>query len=395
LPQHRYEKANIQTFLVGELQEAEYNARKITGDAYTALKKSLTEFGLITHPVVNMVDGSPRIVGGHQRVKALMDAGVEKVDCVVVDLDETQEKTANFTLNNKAIQGKFIPEMTQSVLDTIQELCEGSFQSYADNLRLTEVLPQKLTKQMDADAQTNHIIAGQTSDHYEESPMPDPPISEIGKTYSLGNHQIYCGEREPTEDLRLFGSLGAQMTMTSFEDIGGREHVATLSHILQNTLGAVYIVVPWDAAVAYTKAFEEAGGVCETHIVTYAPMLGDNMDGSSYLIIYGSEMDTNRTLYTTGNRTNLWSLHRTPPTDDLPVELIVKALLNGSQEGDVVLDPHLCKGAVLIAGEKTGRSVVGYVGKPSMCDLIRKRWAEFVFGHDCDWQQHAGEKIIK
>ena len=387
-----YQKANIQTFLVGELQEAEYNARKITGEAYKALKKSLSEFGLIAHPVVNLVDGVPRIVGGHQRVKALMDAGVEKVDCVVVELNEAEEKTANFALNNRAIQGQFIPELTQVVLDQIEALSEDSYQSYADNLRLNEVLPPRIIKKLEKDVQSNQIHAGQTSDHYKASPMPDPPVSEIGKTYRLGEHQVYCGERTTTDDLRPFGFFGAKMTLTSFARAGGREYAHAIPHILQNTLGAVYIVVPWDSAVAYIKAFEEGGGDTESPIIAYSPSAVRVQGEGAYMILFGGEASTERRLYGASTQSNLWTLHRTPPEDDLPVELAVKCLLNGSQERDIVLDPCLGKGSVIVAAEKTGRTVVGYVSRPAMCDQIRKRWAEFVLGEGCDWQSHTGDK---
>jgi len=44
------------------------------------------------------------IVGGHQRLKVLLDMGMREVDCVVVDLDEAKEKALNLALNK--IQGE-------------------------------------------------------------------------------------------------------------------------------------------------------------------------------------------------------------------------------------------------------------------------------------------------
>ncbi len=39
------------------------------------------------------------MVGGHQRLKVLMDMGVTEVECVVVELNEEREKALNIALN--------------------------------------------------------------------------------------------------------------------------------------------------------------------------------------------------------------------------------------------------------------------------------------------------------
>lgn len=39
------------------------------------------------------------MVGGHQRLKVLMDLGYTDVDCVVVELTEENEKALNIALN--------------------------------------------------------------------------------------------------------------------------------------------------------------------------------------------------------------------------------------------------------------------------------------------------------
>ena len=43
------------------------------------------------------------VVGGHQRLKVLLDMGQTEIDCVVVDLDLPHEKALNIALNK--IQG--------------------------------------------------------------------------------------------------------------------------------------------------------------------------------------------------------------------------------------------------------------------------------------------------
>lgn len=39
------------------------------------------------------------VVGGHQRLKVLLDMGETEIDCVVVDLEPEKEKASNLALN--------------------------------------------------------------------------------------------------------------------------------------------------------------------------------------------------------------------------------------------------------------------------------------------------------
>ncbi len=40
-----------------------------------------------------------RVVGGHQRLKVLIDMDITEVECVVVEMDESKEKALNVALN--------------------------------------------------------------------------------------------------------------------------------------------------------------------------------------------------------------------------------------------------------------------------------------------------------
>ena len=75
-----------------DLLPAEYNPRKDLkpGDLeYEKLKRSIEQFGYVEPVIWNKATG--RVVGGHQRLKVLMDMGITEVDCVVVDMPEDKE----------------------------------------------------------------------------------------------------------------------------------------------------------------------------------------------------------------------------------------------------------------------------------------------------------------
>lgn len=96
---------NIQKKKVNELKAAEYNPREITEADFEQLKQSIQEFDYIEPVIWNKQLN--RIVGGHMRVRALLDLGrgAEEIDVVVVDLPEDKERELNIRLN--ANQGKW------------------------------------------------------------------------------------------------------------------------------------------------------------------------------------------------------------------------------------------------------------------------------------------------
>jgi len=91
---------NIEKIGADLLQPAKYNPRKDLkpGDAeYEKIKRSIEEFGYVEPVIWNKTTGN--VVGGHQRLKVLLELGQSEVDCVVVELDEQREKALNVALN--------------------------------------------------------------------------------------------------------------------------------------------------------------------------------------------------------------------------------------------------------------------------------------------------------
>lgn len=120
---------------VAELAPADYNPRKISARAADGLRASLARFGELGGIVWN--ERTRRLVGGHQRVKALLALGVEEVDVRVVDLPTAEEKALNVTLNNPAISGEFDFEVLDVVLDDIRADLPNAF----EELHLEDIRP--------------------------------------------------------------------------------------------------------------------------------------------------------------------------------------------------------------------------------------------------------------
>lgn len=105
----------IETRKLKDLTPAPYNPRAISDIALAGLKASIKRFGIVEPVILNTRTGN--VVGGHQRIKALLDLGETETDVVIVDLPESEEQALNITLNNPEIAGTFT--------DSLQDLLSG------------------------------------------------------------------------------------------------------------------------------------------------------------------------------------------------------------------------------------------------------------------------------
>ena len=109
-------------------------------------------------------------------------------------------------------------------------------------------------------------------------------------------------------------------------------------------------------------------------------------------ILYGWKKKGTHKFFGNGKfKTSVWDIPK-PMKSDLhptmkPVELVKNAMLDGTQEGMIVLDAFGGSGTTMIACEQLGRKCRMMELDPHYCDVIRRRWAEFVHGEGCDWEQ--------
>lgn len=111
----------IRTLKATQLKPADYNPRRDLQpeDAeYQKLRRSIEEFGYVEPIIWNERTG--RVVGGHQRLKVLLEKGAEEIEAVVVDLDEKDEKILNVLLNK--VKGRWD---IGKLADLLQELDEA------------------------------------------------------------------------------------------------------------------------------------------------------------------------------------------------------------------------------------------------------------------------------
>jgi ParB-like chromosome segregation protein Spo0J len=124
----------IKTFKIDKLVASPENPRAITPAALAGLTKSIERFGLVEPVVVNVRGKTPRVVGGHQRLRALQSLGKTEVLCIAVSCTRKEEKLLNVTLNNPQIQGRFTEEALATI-DEIRKDLEPELDLRIDELR--------------------------------------------------------------------------------------------------------------------------------------------------------------------------------------------------------------------------------------------------------------------
>lgn len=106
-----------------KINPAPYNPRKDLQPEdveYQKLARSIEAFGDVEPLVWNERTGN--LVGGHQRLKILLDQGREEFDVSVVNLDDTAEKQLNLALNK--ISGEWDNDKLSQLLSELADVAD-------------------------------------------------------------------------------------------------------------------------------------------------------------------------------------------------------------------------------------------------------------------------------
>src|SRR5574344_861153 len=251
-----------------DLIPATYNPRKDLkpGDAeYDKLKRSIEQFGYVEPVIWNKVTG--RVVGGHQRLKVLMDMGITEVDCVVVELDTDKEKALNIALNK--ISGEWDKDKLALLITDLQGL---DF-----DVSLTGFDPAEID-----DLFKDSLADGVHDDDFDvEAELEKPAITKSGDLWKLGKHRLVCGDSTKAEtfDLLMAGAK-ANLVVTdppynvNYEGSAGKiknDNMAndtfaqflldaftnTATHMADDA--SIYVFHADTEGLNFRKAFSEAG----------------------------------------------------------------------------------------------------------------------------------------
>jgi DNA modification methylase len=375
------------------------NNPRINDDAVEKVARSLQEFGF-RQPLV--VDADGVLIVGHTRLRAAESIGIKKVPVLVADDLTADQINAYRIADNKTAE---FAEWDMGALDT--ELQNIDMDMDWLEFDLTELVEE---------------VQGET-DEDAVPDAPEVPVSMLGEIYQLGDHRLMCGDSTSIEDAEeLMGGELADMVFTdppygvSYE--GGhnkKKRSGIISDELQgDDLGCLFSdsintacaiskeTSPFYIWYADGKSIETYNGLSKTPleiravICWYKVKSGLGAFMAQYIpnyepCIYAFKSGNTIPWFGASDEKTVWEVQRNGSNDfhptQKPVELPERAINNSSQVGNIVLDLFGGSGSTLIACEKTNRKCRMMELDPKYCDVIRKRWAEFVHGEGCDWQK--------
>ena len=175
---------------IADLIPAPYNPRQSTAKQEKHLKESLEKFGMVEPIIFNKQTGY--IVGGHFRVRELKKLGIKEIECVIVDLNEADEKELNIRLN--ANTGSWDWDALANDWDVVDLETWGMDIPQFDN----EV------EELEA-----------SEDDYD---IPEGGIETdivIGDLFEIGEHRLLCGDSTDSDAVaRLMNGEKADMVFT-------------------------------------------------------------------------------------------------------------------------------------------------------------------------------------
>jgi DNA modification methylase len=361
------------------------------------LKTSIEKFGYVEPIIWNA--RTERVVGGHQRLRALEELGHTEAEVVVVDLTETDELALNVALNSRHIAGDWTPELAP-ILDELEGLLGDGFTS----LRLKRLRDDLADLQVHLDAVD---AAGVEED--EAPPVPTEPVSRPGDIWVLGSHRLLCADSTDSE--RVLELTRGEQAALCFTDppwnvaYGSSHHPSWRKRAIANDdlgeafpafctafCGAIMRATQPGAALYLVMSAQEwptidsslrAAGFHWSSTIIWAkdsPVLSRKDYHTQYEPIwYGWQGDAPR-LHPVPDRTqsDVWQIPRPRRSEEhptmKPVALVARALVNSSVKGEIVFEPFAGSGTTLIAAEQTGRTCYAVELEPLYVDVICSRW---------------------
>ena len=378
---------------LSELNPAEYNPRKALkpGDpAYEKLKASILSFGNVEPIVWNRSTGN--VVGGHQRLRVLLDLGVTESEVSVVELSEVDERRLNIALNK--ITGEWDDEKLTSLL---AELTAGGADVYPtgfDEQELSSMFAD-LTKA------TAHDDGFDLTTALEKA-----SFVKRGDVWTVGRHRLMCGDATSAEDVAtLMGEKKANLILTdppygvSFkssdgltiqnDSIKGDDFYRFLLQSLTNMVahlepgGAAYVFHADTEGLNFRRAFIDTGlhlaGVCIW--VKNVLVLGrSDYQWQHEPVLYGFLQNGRHRWYSDRKQTTIWNYDKPKRSENhptsKPLDLLGYPIQNSSQENAVVLDTFGGSGSTLMACEQLGRICCTMELDEKYASVILRRYAE-------------------
>lgn len=420
---------------LADLRPADYNPRKDLqrGDPeYDKLRRSIEKYGYVEPIIWN--ERTRRVVGGHQRLKVLIDLGFTEESVVVVDLAPDDEKALNIALNK--ISGDWDMPRLKDLLEQLDMSAYDVSLTGFDTDEIEDIMTQ-FAPEEEADDDFNADA--------EYDAVGSEPFTERGDIYIIGGkHRLMCGDATDADDVaQLMDGHQARLTVTDppynvdYEGgagkIMGDKQTDTAfqafllaafsnAHQVMRPGAAAYIFHADSEGLNFRRAFEAAGFTTRQCLIwvknslvlgrqdyhwRHEPILYGWKDGDAHYFVE----DRTQTTVIEDEQPNFDKMkkpellkyikkhvqqmeqfstimHENKPTRNSehptmkPVSLVGRLICNSSKAGWLVLDPFGGSGSTLMACEQLQRTCNTMELDPKFCDVIVRRYVAWCEEHE-------------
>lgn len=371
------------------------NARTHSPEQITKLRSSLREFGFV-NPVI--IDKNFNVIAGHGRITAAKEEGIKEVPCVFADyLTEAQKKAYILADNRMALDAGWDDELLRIELEELQGL---DF-----DLALTGFDDKELASLFNTDIETKE------DDFDVSAELEKPTFTHKGDVWVLGRHRLVCGDSTKKETFdALMQDEKANLVITdppynvNYEGTAGKikndnmaddKFYSFLLDAFKNTEAvmandaSIYVFHADTEGLNFRRAFKDAGfylsGTCiwkkQSLVLGRSPYQWQHEP-----ILFGWKQGGKHQWYTGRKETTIWEYDKPKKNSDhptmKPIPLLAYPIQNSSMSNCIVLDPFGGSGSTLIACQQTDRICRTIELDEKFCDVIVKRYIEFVGSND-------------
>ena len=360
---------NTQDVKIGTVYPYQKNAKKHPTKQVREIAASIKAFGF-NQPIV--VDKKNVIIVGHGRYEAAKLLKLQKVPVIHVALSKDDARAYRLA-DNKLNESDWDMKL---VIAELKDLVREKIVLTGFNVDLT-ITP--------------------TED--EVPPVPKKAKAKLGDLYQLGEHRLLCGDATKREDVeRLMAGKKADMVFTDppygVDYTGKTKDAMTMQNDKETEVfsrsivlwplrggASVYVCCPAGSNfIQFEMPFQERCHHSATIIWAKNSMVLGHGDYhyQHEPILYGWEKSATHKYYGDRTQTTLWNIDRPSSSKEhptmKPIKLVTRAILNSSQEGQLVFDPFGGSGTTLISAEQTNRKCYMLELDEKYISVILDRW---------------------
>jgi DNA modification methylase len=387
------------------------NPRQHSQRQVNQIADSIREFGFVM-PVV--IDHDKRVVIGHGRVLAAKRLGMAKVPVIEIHhLSKAQMKALRIADNKLALNASWDERSLGESLLEIKEL-DIEFDLSLTGFAIPEI--EIIIDDLNADP---------PAPEEEDDASTGEPVCVLGDVWKCGEHLVFCGDAtkdesfatlmkdtparmvftDPPYNIRIDGTASGKGKVKHREFAqGSGEMSVTEFNTFLTTACSLLRKYSADGSIHFVcMDWRHAADVLEAGKRIYSELKNINVwvkDNAGMGSLYRSQHEfvfvfksgnanhvNNIELGKHGrNRSNVWRYDsantRSRKGDNLlalhptakPVDLVIDAMRDCSNKGDIVLDAFLGSGTSLLAAERAGRICRAIELDPLYVDTAVRRW---------------------